>query len=263
MSVITCTTQPYDAGRADLFSQIVGNQVVVRKLTRMVATNRIPKVVLLTGPTGSGKTTIARILARAILCMNRRDGEHEPCGICRNCEHPLNDTKCSVAEYSEYDANAITDQMLQDCALTFLHDWEVQFIDELQDLAPPLLKRLRKMVEGVTCTLILTTSHPDEIEDAFRNRLKSFEFAMTRPTPDEVADFLESQLKSHGVTYESRTQLIRVAEGLNCEMRPCGQFPMRVLSEAGVKLTDEYLNETFGLADSVSSQPVFRRKRVI
>jgi hypothetical protein len=150
-----------------------------------------------------------------------------------------------------------------DFSLEFLHDEFVIFIDELQDLAPPLLKRLRKMVESVTCTLILTTSHPDEIEDAFRNRLKSFEFEMTRPTAEEVVEFLDHQFQRLGLTDYSLSQLLRAAEGLNCEMRPCGQFPRRVLAEADGKLTDEYLDELFGRQSNLTTPTAKSRRRVI
>ena len=112
MSTTRIETQPSDADRPNTFSQIVGNQSVVRRVTNMLANNLLPKVLFLTGPIGAGKTTIARIIARAKLCTGRTFGEYEPCGSCEFCCKALNDTTCGVVEYQEYGAIDVTDEMI-------------------------------------------------------------------------------------------------------------------------------------------------------
>jgi DNA polymerase-3 subunit gamma/tau len=255
--------QAYDADRPNTFAQIIGNDGVVRRVTAMLARNRLPNVVFFSGPTGSGKTTMARIVARSKLCKNRQVGQHEPCGTCKNCKRVLNDTTCGIVEYHEYDANGVTDQTLDNLSLMLLRPWEIIFIDELQDMAPHLLKRLRKLIEGTKATVILTTSHPDEIEDAVRNRLKSYEYELIRPTVEQAAEYLEAQFQRHGIRYQDRSQLDRVAEALNCEMRPCGEFSRKVLAEAGTTLTSEYLDELFGPEMSATPTRPTRRRNVI
>jgi DNA polymerase III subunit gamma/tau len=263
MSATRNPTKPFDAIRPNTFSQIVGSQTVVRRITCMLAKERLPNVLFLTGPTGSGKTTLARIVARAKLCTDRPPREFEPCGSCENCRKPLNDTTCGVWDYQEWDANSVTEMTLDDFKFDFLRDGIVIFVDELQDLQSRYLKRLRKMIEGVTATLIFTTSHPDEIEDAFRNRLKSYEYEMKRPMPDEVADFLERRFQQLGIEHTSRSQLLRIAEALNCEMRPCGEFPQKVFAETDASLTDEYLDNLFGAEGRQAAPERGRRRRVI
>jgi DNA polymerase III gamma/tau subunit len=257
------TPRPVDADRPQRFDGIVGNQTVTKRVTAMLAKNRLPNLIFLTGPTGSGKTTTARIVARAKLCKERPEGEFEPCGACSNCTKGVNDTNCNIVEYHEYDANAVNEETLDNFQLMFLRPWEVIFIDELQDLAPYILRRLRKMLEGATATIILTTSHPGEIEDAFRNRLKSYEYEMTRPTVEEAANFLETQFLRHQISFGSRQQLERVAEALNCEMRPLGEFPRKVMAEADGKVTDEYLDELFGALAVQRTTTGGRRKQLI
>lgn len=259
----TAEVRAYDAERPNTFSQIVGNEVVVQRITSMLARNRFPNVSFIWGPTGSGKTTTARIIARSKLCKGREAGQHEPCGECSNCRRAVNDTTCSIIEYHEYDAIRVTDSTLDDLSLMLLRPWEVIFIDELQDMEPHTVKRLRKLIEGATATVILTTSHPDEIEDALRNRLKSYEYEMSRPSVDETVDYLERQFQNSGILYESRSQLIRVAEALNCEMRPCGEFSRKVLAEAGTTLTNKYLDQLFGPEVVTTTKQSSRRRDII
>jgi DNA polymerase-3 subunit gamma/tau len=263
MTTKSPTARSYDAERPNTFSQIVGNEQEVQRITSMLDRNRLPNVIFLWGPTGSGKTTTARIIARAKLCQNRPVGRHEPCGECSACCCVLNDTNCNMTEYHEYDANGVTESTLDDLSLILLRPWEVIFIDELQDMDPRVLKQLRKPLESAIATVILTTTHPDEIEDAFRNRLKSYEYEMARPRVEQTVDYLERRFHQSGILFESRSQLVRVAEALNCEMRPCGEFPRKLLAESGSNLTNEYLDNVFGpeLVTTVKQQS--RRRNLI
>jgi hypothetical protein len=263
MTTKSPTACPFDVERPNTFSQIVGNEQEVQRITSMLDRNRLPNVIFLWGPTGSGKTTTARIIARAKLCKNRAVGQHEPCGECSACCCVLNDTNCSMTEYHEYDANSVTESTLDDLSLILLRPWEVVFIDELQDMDPRVLKQLRKPLESAIATVILTTTHPDEIEDAFRNRLKSYEYEMTRPSVEQTVDYLERRFHQSGIKLESRSQLVRVAEALNCEMRPCGEFPRKVLAEAGNSLTNVYLDEIFGSEGGQTTARKRTRRRAI
>ena len=257
------TDSPFDADRPQRFDGIVGNQKVTKKLAAMLAKNRLPKVIYFNGPIGSGKTTTARIVARAKLCTGRSEGEYEPCGLCPHCQDVLNDSTCSVVEYHEYAAIDMTLESLTDLTFILLRPWEVVFIDELQDMAPDLLRKFRKMLESTKATVIMATTHPDQIEDAVRSRLKSYEYEITRPTVEEAAVFLETKFASHQISFESRRQLERVTEALNCEMRPIGEFPRKVIAEADGKLTDEYLDEVFGAPTVQTKNMAVRRKQLI
>jgi DNA polymerase-3 subunit gamma/tau len=75
----------YRKYRPQTFSEIIGQEHVVKTLTNALSTNLISHAYLFCGPRGSGKTTIARLLAKALNCQNRKEGEFEPCNKCSSC----------------------------------------------------------------------------------------------------------------------------------------------------------------------------------
>lgn len=253
----------YDSYRPNTFGQLVGNTSVLSRLTRMIANDVMPNVLFLTGPTGSGKTTLARVIARALLCKGRKDREFEPCGACSSCGDTIGDYRGDHWDYDERCSNRVNHEYMdEDLPILLRNPSRVTFLDEIQDLSPENMRLLRKVIEGATGTLILATTHPDLIEDAVRNRLKSYEYNLQRPTTDEVVEFLAIKCKELGVTYSSKKDLARVCEFYKCEMRPCAEFPHKALRENGKKLTPDYLDEIFGTRQVASNAKRYSRKPI-
>ena len=73
----------YRRWRAQTFSQIVGQEAVVETLRNAVRTDRVAHAILFVGPRGTGKTSLARIVAKAVNCTNLQDGD--PCDACPSC----------------------------------------------------------------------------------------------------------------------------------------------------------------------------------
>lgn len=238
-------------GRPNEFRGIVGNQKTLRRLTRCIASQSLPNLILLTGPTGCGKTTLGRNIARATLCENTGAGEFEPCGRCSSCSV---DSILQHACFDEFDANLMSDERLVELNHDLQNTGRVFLLDEIQELPQRHAQALKKSVEDIAAHLILCTTHPAQLEDALYNRLKASEFRLTRPTEQEVADYLAKRCQMLGVTYDSPSQLLRVARAYNLEMRPCSQFPAKVSAETNGRITDEYLDDIFG--DSLGQQPL-------
>jgi len=176
----------------------------------------------------------------------------------------LDDFICGLECYEEIDAAKISAERLDEWRSIVLRPEWVILIDELQDMPQPLMKQLRKLLEGCRSTLVLTTTHRDKIEDALLNRLKSYEYPLRRPQPEEVVQFLDRRFTELNIRYDSKAQLVRIAEALNCEMRPCAEFPRRVIAEThNGQVTESYLDELFGrISESVGTRSPRHRQPI-
>ena len=76
----------YRKYRPQTFSEVVGQDHVKKILSQELKRGEVGHAFLFMGPRGVGKTTLARILAKSLNCLNRKDGEFEPCNTCNNCK---------------------------------------------------------------------------------------------------------------------------------------------------------------------------------
>ncbi len=75
----------YRKYRPQTFSEVIGQEHVVKTLANAISAGMVSHAYLFCGPRGSGKTTIARLLAKAVNCQNRKENEFEPCNKCSSC----------------------------------------------------------------------------------------------------------------------------------------------------------------------------------
>ena len=94
------------------FSELIGQEVLVRILTNAFKSNRVAHAFILTGVRGIGKTTTARIIARALNCSNEgidSDLRFEPCGVCKHCEAIGEDRHVDVLEMDAASRTGVDD----------------------------------------------------------------------------------------------------------------------------------------------------------
>src|SRR5918999_131877 len=198
----TTTSVPHQAlyrrWRAQTFGQIVGQTAVVTTLRNAVRLGRLAHGFLFVGPRGTGKTSMARILAKAVNCADLQDGE--PCDRCPSCVSIRDGRALDVIELDAASNNRVDDMReLLPRVYTSASDLrrKVFIIDEVQRIKEGwdvLLKTLEEPPEGVL--FVFCTTDPSQIRPAVVSRLQRFTFRPLRST--EIEGKLRMILEADG-----------------------------------------------------------------
>lgn len=191
----------YRKYRPQTFDEVVGQDVVTRTLKNAVASGRTSHAYLFCGPRGTGKTSTAKILARAVNCENPQDGE--PCGECRAC---LALSEANAADIFEFDAasNSRVEQMrdLLDKVMypPTVGKRRVYILDEVHMLSPAAFNALLKTLEEppAFAMFILATTEPHRVPATIISRCQRFDFR--RIAPETIAARLRSVLDDAGAS---------------------------------------------------------------
>lgn len=206
----------YRKYRSQTFEEMVGQPVVSQSLRQAVATGKISHAYLFSGPRGTGKTSAAKIFAKAMNCPNQVDGE--PCNQCDICQAI---TLGSLEDVIEIDAasnngvDEIRDIRDKSTYAASLAQYKVYIIDEVHMLSTGAFNALLKTLEEPSPGLvfILATTELHKIPATILSRVQRFEFKSIKE-PDIVAH-LEWILGQESITAEqgSLSLIARRAEG--------------------------------------------------
>lgn len=207
----------YRKYRSQTFGDLIGQNHVVRTLQNAISSNRIAQAYLFTGPRGTGKTSTARLLAKALCCDNGPTGE--PCNECDICRSITSNTCLDVVEMdaaSESSVDSVRESIVERVGQRPAYArYRVMIIDEVHDLSSKAFDALLKTIEEPPPHLvfILATTEFNKVPPTIRSRCQKYEFH--RATLKDLVGRLTYVVEQEGAQADPNALLAiaRMADG--------------------------------------------------
>ena len=233
------------------FDEIVGQEHIVKTLKNELINDRVGHAYLFNGGRGTGKTSAAKILARAVNCLNPKDGE--PCNECVVCKAALDGSLTDIVEMDAASNNSVEDVRAIRDEVNFLPTvakYRVYIIDEVHMLSTGAFNALLKTLEEPPAHVkfILATTEPQKLPATILSRCQRFDFKkISNDNIEKRLNFVCEQ-SNIDITAEAKKLIAILAEGA---MRDALSILERCMQEEG-KITEELVKELVGIPKTES-----------
>ncbi len=240
-------TALYRKFRPSTFAEMVGQEHITKTLKNQIIANRVGHAYLFNGGRGTGKTSAAKILARAINCLNPKQGE--PCNECEICKGAISGSLTDIVEMDAASNNSVEDIRSIREEVNFLPTkakYRVYIIDEVHMLSTgafnALLKTLEEPPEHVK--FILATTEPQKLPATILSRCQRFDFK--RISNEDIIKRLEIVCKESGIeaTKGALSIIASLSEGA---MRDSLSILERCVQDGENKIDEEKTKDLVGI----------------
>ena len=238
----------YRTYRPKLFSEVVGQKAVIKTLTNALKDGKIAHAYLFCGPRGTGKTSMARLFAKALNCS---EGVGHECNKCENCRAVLDGQHPDVFEIDAASNSGVDNvrKLIEQVSFApILGRYKVYIIDEVHSMSSSAFNALLKTLEEppANVVFILATTEPDKVLPTILSRVQRFDFS--KVSEADLVLNMKNILAQEKVRYDEQAlyTIARLSQG---GVRDSLSLLDQAISYSGNNITEENINTIFGLLE--------------